>query len=307
MVFILLGFKIWMSATAEERFRYYRPTPAEAEEEQLTAMKEKPTNHSDMDRKFLHPALRHDKIWKVMVHKKQEDLARDVLSSYPWFAEKNSTMLRGVHEDNLEYNPNADHATEAGDWDARSVGSADLLSNFGDDQSIYGASPMPPHATLSKSSLAQSAVYGHQQNRSTDELLASPAPLGYGRAAASADTLLPGAQWDGSRSPSPSPHMYPQTAYGQSPVMYRTDSNNSDGRDYGRAYVEPGYVAPSYDSPASYGPSTTYPPEAPYRVGSTSPAGYPSPYDNSLPSRPTNMYDYGYGGNHGNGYNGAQR
>ena len=38
-----------------------------------------------MEKRFLHPALQADKLFTVMVHKEQEQLAREVLSAYPWF------------------------------------------------------------------------------------------------------------------------------------------------------------------------------------------------------------------------------
>jgi hypothetical protein len=308
MVIILIVFKIWLSHTVESRFRHYRPTPDEAEEQHLAAMKQKRTQHSDMERKFLNPALRPDRVFTVMVHKKQEDLARQILSSYPWFAEKGDGLLRGVREENLEYNPDAERATDAGDWDARSRNSMDLLSNFGDDRSIYNASPIPAHATVptgSKSSLA----YGHTFNHSTDELLASPAPVGYSRALASSDPLLPGGQWDGRNSPSPSigPVPYPPSAYpdgyGMS-GMYRTVSDLSNGsRPYDAGYGAGGYGAGGYGSAPDLPPPqayhNTYPPEAPHRVASPaaygSPAGYGSPHNTHTPSpmSPPSM-NYGY-------------
>ena len=44
--------------------------------------------HSEMEKRFLHPALQSDKLYTVMVHKSQETLAREVLSAYSWFASK---------------------------------------------------------------------------------------------------------------------------------------------------------------------------------------------------------------------------
>jgi hypothetical protein len=88
-ILIILGFKMYMSRTAEQLFRYYSPSPQEAEQERLDAFStEKRTRHSEMEKRFLHPALQADKLFTVMVHKSQEALARDVLSAYPWFAGK---------------------------------------------------------------------------------------------------------------------------------------------------------------------------------------------------------------------------
>ncbi len=87
-VLIILAFKIYISKTAGARFRYYEPTAQEAEAERMHNMSEKRTHHSDMEKRFLHPALQADKLFTVMVHKFQEALAREVLSAYPWFAGK---------------------------------------------------------------------------------------------------------------------------------------------------------------------------------------------------------------------------
>lgn len=51
-------------------------------------MGEKRTHHRDMEKRFLHPALQNNELFTVMVHKKQEALARDVMSAYPWFNPK---------------------------------------------------------------------------------------------------------------------------------------------------------------------------------------------------------------------------
>jgi hypothetical protein len=104
-VFILAAFKIWMSRTAEKAFRYYEPTPQEAEDERMAAISEKRTRHSEMEKRFLHPALQADKLFTVMVHKSQEELAREVLSAYPWFAGRHDqaggVKIRAVREVSL--------------------------------------------------------------------------------------------------------------------------------------------------------------------------------------------------------------
>jgi len=41
-----------------------------------------------MEKRFLHPALQNNELFTVMVHKKQEAVARDVMSAYPWFNPK---------------------------------------------------------------------------------------------------------------------------------------------------------------------------------------------------------------------------
>jgi hypothetical protein len=90
-----------MTRTAEQAFRYYLPTPEEAEQERVGAFGgEKRTRHSEMEKRFLHPALQADKLFTVMVHKSQEELAKDVLSAYPWFVNKHDGkgIIKAVRE-----------------------------------------------------------------------------------------------------------------------------------------------------------------------------------------------------------------
>ncbi|OCF35877.1 hypothetical protein I316_02370 [Kwoniella heveanensis BCC8398] len=130
---VILGFKIYISKTAENKFRYYEPTPQELEQERMNTMSEKRTRHSEMEKRFLHPALQQDKLFTVMVHKSQESLAREVLSAYPWFAgkhEHDGVEIKAVREENLEYDPSRDGPADVAhqaDWDARSVASTDML------------------------------------------------------------------------------------------------------------------------------------------------------------------------------------
>ncbi|EIW65454.1 hypothetical protein TREMEDRAFT_46183, partial [Tremella mesenterica DSM 1558] len=77
-ILIIIGFKIYLGKTAEKAFRYYLPTPQEAENERRLSLSEKRTNHSEMEKRFLHPALQADKLFTIMVHKQQEELAREV-------------------------------------------------------------------------------------------------------------------------------------------------------------------------------------------------------------------------------------
>ncbi|KIR52730.1 hypothetical protein I315_04593 [Cryptococcus gattii Ru294] len=131
---IIFVFKIYISRTAERQFRYYEPTAEELEQEKMYSMSEKQTKQSDMEKRFLHPALQHNKLYTVMVHKSQESLAREVLSAYPWFAgkhEHDGVEINAVREENLEYDPSRDGPADEGhqaDWDAKSVVSTDMLS-----------------------------------------------------------------------------------------------------------------------------------------------------------------------------------
>nr|XP_018259836.1 uncharacterized protein I303_07907 [Kwoniella dejecticola CBS 10117]OBR81994.1 hypothetical protein I303_07907 [Kwoniella dejecticola CBS 10117] len=149
-ILIIIGFKIWVARTLEGRFRYYAPTPQELEQERTFAHSEKRTRHSEMEKRFLHPALQQDKLFTVMVHKSQEQLAREVLSAYPWFAGKHQhdgVEIKAVREENLEYDPNrdgpADSAHQA-DWDARSIASTEMLGGFGGGKSeLSSVGPSP--------------------------------------------------------------------------------------------------------------------------------------------------------------------
>lgn len=103
---ILAAFKIFMCRPLEKQFRYYTPSSEEVEAEWANASQEKRTHHSEMEQRFLHPALQSNELFtvsltdaylymwqpfmlfrekQVMVHKAQEGLAREVLSEYPWF------------------------------------------------------------------------------------------------------------------------------------------------------------------------------------------------------------------------------
>lgn len=74
-----------MSKTAGQEFRYYVPTPEEAQNERMRHEDEKRVKATDVEKRFLHPALQADKLYTIMVHKEQEHLAKEVLSAYPWF------------------------------------------------------------------------------------------------------------------------------------------------------------------------------------------------------------------------------
>lgn len=101
-IIIMAVFKIYIQRTAGQQFKYYNPTPQEAEEERRMSMGEKRLRHSDVEKRFLHPALQADKLYTVMVHKKQESLAREVLSAYPWFTSskhnKEGVLIKAVRE-----------------------------------------------------------------------------------------------------------------------------------------------------------------------------------------------------------------
>jgi hypothetical protein len=101
-IILMLVFKIYIRRTAGMRFKYYEPTVQEIEQEYRMSFNEKRLRHSDMEKRFLHPALQADKLFTVMVHKSQEALAREVLSAYPWFTtskfDKNAVLIKAVRE-----------------------------------------------------------------------------------------------------------------------------------------------------------------------------------------------------------------
>jgi len=101
-ILLMLAFKIYIRQTAGQRFKYYEPSPEEIENDHHRLNNEKRLRHSDMEKRFLHPALQADKLFTVMVHKSQEALAREVLSAYPWFSgskhDKNAVMIKAVRE-----------------------------------------------------------------------------------------------------------------------------------------------------------------------------------------------------------------
>lgn len=98
----MLAFKIYIRQTAGQRFKYYEPTAEEIDQEHRRVHNEKRLRHSDMEKRFLHPALQADKLFTVMVHKSQEALAREVLSAYPWFTsskhDTDAVLIKAVRE-----------------------------------------------------------------------------------------------------------------------------------------------------------------------------------------------------------------
>nr|XP_019007829.1 uncharacterized protein I206_07463 [Kwoniella pini CBS 10737]OCF46610.1 hypothetical protein I206_07463 [Kwoniella pini CBS 10737] len=182
-ILAVIGFKIWVARTVEGKFRYYEPSSEELEQERMFAYSEKRTRHSEMEKRFLHPALQHDKLFTVMVHKSQEQLAREVLSAYPWFAGKHQqdgVAIKAVREENLEYDPNrdgpADSAHQA-DWDARSIASTEMLGGFGGGKSeLSSVAPSPGFNTEAYDQYPlpnmDSTVNLPLDNPSTDHLLA---------------------------------------------------------------------------------------------------------------------------------------
>ncbi|WVQ86148.1 hypothetical protein IAT38_008316 [Cryptococcus sp. DSM 104549] len=175
-ILLLAIFKIYISRTSEQGFRFYEPTPQELEAERVGRLSEKRTKHSEMESRFLHPALQSSKLYTVMVHKSQETLAREVLSAYPWFAGKHAhdgTVIKAVREENLEYDPTRD------DSDAKSIASTDMLggkSELGSPNlSLTEAYKHYPLPTMDYSG-APGAGYPsnstlHLNNPSTDQLL----------------------------------------------------------------------------------------------------------------------------------------
>ncbi|WWD20826.1 hypothetical protein CI109_105303 [Kwoniella shandongensis] len=187
-VLIVIGFKIYLSRTFEQQFRYYEPSPQEFEQEKVNSMSEKRTRHSEMEKRFLHPALQHDKLYTVMVHKSQETLAREVLSAYPWFAgkhERDGVVIKAVREENLEYDPSRDGPRDEAhqaEWDARSITSTDMLggkSEFSSRMPSPGPDEAYKHYPIPDMGLETPPAFGSNvdlplDNPSTDHLLEQP-------------------------------------------------------------------------------------------------------------------------------------
>lgn len=64
-ILIVLAFKIFLARPLEKQFTYYEPTPQEAEEEFQRSLSEKRTNHHEMEKRFLHPALQSNMLFAV--------------------------------------------------------------------------------------------------------------------------------------------------------------------------------------------------------------------------------------------------
>lgn len=280
-IILMLAFKFYMRRTAGQQFKYYNPTAQEAEEERRMSTSEKRIRHSEMEKRFLHPALQADKLFTVMVHKSQEALAREVLSAYPWFTgskhDKEGVLVKAVREENLEYDPARDGPRDEAhqaEWDARSVASTDLLGGktetstpFGNEG--YNEYPLPGQ----NQSAYNSSMMLPYDNPSTDHLLARPdnasrfgSRLGAHHHTPSSESisgapLVQHAQDVGRDDAVP----YPPSAYTQPPLGYtpptmrRTASGLSEdepqsrwdaGSDIGSRGNAPSYTTvPQYDEP----------------------------------------------------------
>jgi hypothetical protein len=279
-VLMLLGFKIYMSRTTEARFRYYVPTPDEIEQERLSAHSEKRTHHSEMEKRFLHPALQQDKLYQIMVHKSQEDLAREVLAAYPWFAGKHAhdgVEIKAINEDNLEYDPTL--AKKEDNWETRSVASTDMLGGKSEFATPITPSGEQMYRTWDHDQYplpGQDSPAGGRgdlpYNPSTDHLV----PAHSGRSDEYA-ALAPQPRRQGSRpyasrmttsesishapllddvQPIPlSPHAsgvpYPPTAFNQPPVGYTPPAMRRTGTDMSAG--SDGYAAGTGTGPGGYG------------------------------------------------------
>lgn len=219
---IMIGFKIVLHQTVEHKFKYYIPTPQEAEQQQQRALfSEKHGKRQDLSRRFLHPSLQPKALYQVMVHKSQESLARQVLSAYPWFAGKHKhdgVEIKAVREENLEYDPDRDAPSEAQQdaWETRSIASTAAFSKVED-----GSVSRPG---LHHSNESESFVPLHTANRSTDELLNHSAPVSLSGHRGSEDgqaPLLHRNQWD--QTPADYSHggvPYPPSSFNQGPYGY---------------------------------------------------------------------------------------
>ena len=291
----MAAFKIYMRRTVGTEFRYYEPTAQEAERERMLAVSEKRTRRSEMEKRFLHPALQSEKLFTIMVHKSQEGLAREVLSVYPWFTssknDNEGVPIKAIREENLEYDPSRDGPRDEAhqaDWDARSAGSTDMLGGKSEVGSTPG-SPMGYHYPLPTQDTPggyPSSVNLPMDNPSTDYLLdqnnnspwqgARPLPtrqisgLRYGahQQSPSGDSLagVPLLSHDPQSLP------YPPTSYAQPPIGYTpptvqrsasgmsyTGDSGGGGSERWETGSDVGSAAPSYTTTPATGLNAPYP------------------------------------------------
>jgi hypothetical protein len=261
----MLAFKIYISRTSEQQFRYYLPSAEEAETERSRRINEKGTKSSEVEKRFLHPALQADKLFTIMVHKQQEGLARDVLSAYPWFAgkhERTGVQIKAVREvsrthytlsdhsdvqENLEYDPERDGPRDEAhqaEWDLKSVASTDMLGGKSALSAPGSPSLMSRYPLPGRDSSPTTAFNSHvklpMDNPSTDQLLPG---------SERAESRLPRRQ--GSR-PYPG-HYATQSDVALSPLLDQNDSTPYGNRDLDSipyppsAYNQPplGYTPPT--------------------------------------------------------------
>ena len=285
-ILLIIAFKVYLSKTSEQKFRYYEPTPVEAEAERKLSFSEKRTRHSEIEKRFLHPALQHDKLFQVMVHKSQEALAREVLSAYPWFVRKYDNAGEGVEikairevrfipffvlgvdffgrchgvdeqQENLEYNPLRDGPVDdahQAEWDARSNHSTDML---GASESEFAS---PAHTPIDG---PYNDPYSHMPLPTTDT---SDYPLAYASTAnlqfdhPSTDNLVQGQSrsedYRARRQPS---RPYPSNLgrddpVATSPLLDHTQSWDARAGDANVPYPPSAYAQPT--PPIGYTPPT---------------------------------------------------
>lgn len=213
----MLCFKIYISKTAEQLFRYYTPSPGEVDEERTS---EKRTGHAEMEKRFLHPALQQDKLYQIMVHKSQEELARQVLEAYPWFAAKHQhdgVEIKAIREENLEYDPTK--AKKEDNWDARSIASTDMLGGKSElGTPITQGSPYdwrPTRDDYKHFPVPADDLYG-----STDHLVQPVRPINHRMQTSDSISEAPLLEHMQPVPVSPGAVPYPPTAYNQPPAGY---------------------------------------------------------------------------------------
>jgi hypothetical protein len=288
-----------MSKTSEQEFRYYVPTPEEAEAERMSHEQEKRTRHSEMDKRFLHPALQSDKLFTVMVHKEQEHLAKEVLSAYPWF-----NKVKAVREENLEYDPNRDGPVDVArqaEWDARSIASTDMLKSEGvtpymtpgaetDADSMYKQYPFPSRESPSAYNSRPILPF---DNPSTDRLIPTHSRAEDYSTPRRASRQMPFGQYDPNDPVVTSPLLdhsqsqdqgnyavpYPPTSFNQAPHGYTPPAMRRMNTNYSDASSNAGDIGSRPPANVSYGgyddPYQPY--DQPIRQGSADQYGRASP------------------------------
>ncbi|KAJ9101756.1 hypothetical protein QFC21_003095 [Naganishia friedmannii] len=176
---IAFAFKIFFARPLEKQFTYYEPSAAEAEGEFQRSLSEKRTNHHEMEKRFLHPALQSNMLFTVMIHKSQETLARELLSEYPCFNKSrhnpDAIDIKSVRPENLDFNPTKDNLRNEANWDAQSIASTQMLEGKHETDSMRHTPDIQAYlegTTMSRQN-SDAGFFGDVPLESSDNLLNS--------------------------------------------------------------------------------------------------------------------------------------
>ncbi|KAJ9122705.1 hypothetical protein QFC24_004134 [Naganishia onofrii] len=178
-ILIAFAFKIFFARPLEKQFTYYEPSAQEAEEEFQRSLSEKRTNHHEMEKRFLHPALQSNMLFTVMIHKSQETLARELLSEYPWFNRSrhnpDAIDIKAVKPENLDFNPKKDDLRNEANWETQSIASTQMLEGKHETDSMRNTPDIQAYlegSTMSRQN-SEAGFFGDVPLESSDNLLTS--------------------------------------------------------------------------------------------------------------------------------------